>query len=384
MNVLILTPDRVGSTLLQRLITIYMTAHEYDKPVINLHELTNGIMKYYSPTFNQEVLGKPNPYAGQFWGYYQSLPEITELLNSVDHYKTSRLAHYHIKNRADTIADQVPFYNYLNNNFYIISARRDNLFEHALSWCIFNESKKLNVYSHQEKIDVFANIYKNKITIDTGILINYMFIYKDYIEWVDRHFTVNSYFKYDQDLSRIEDYILNLSIFNNQPKKKTWKEIFNIEFDEWNRCHYLLSDMSGIGKQLSSNQEKLQLTHESSQESAQLQLQSLAQNEITQSLTVADQKFLIKNGPDYVKTADAIQELVDHKVLVTPVPIKLQTMLEKKLLVKNFDECVEAYNRVMTDPHSLIKGLGTPYNPSEIDNMVTKEINQWHTTPRLT
>jgi len=382
MNVLILTPDRVGSTLLQRLLTIYMVAHEYDKPVINLHELTNGLMKYYSPIFNQEVLGKPNN--GKSWGYYQSLSEITELLDSTDHYKTSRLAHYHIKNRADTIADQVPFYNYLNDNFYIISARRDNLFEHALSWCIFNESKKLNVYSHQDKINTFANIYKNKITIDTSILINYMFKYKDYIEWTDRHFTVNSYFKYDQHLSQIEDYILNLSIFNNQPKKKTWKDIFDIEFAEWNRCHYLISDLSGIGKQLSNNQEKLQLTFDSTQTSSQSQLQSLSQSEIAKSLTVADQKFLLDNAPSYKKTSTAIQELVDHKVLTTPVPIKLQTMLEKKLLVKNFDECVEAYNRVMTDPYSLIKGLGVPYNPTDIDNIVTNEIGQWHTLPKLT
>jgi hypothetical protein len=382
MNVLILTPDRVGSTLLQRLITVYMTAHSYDKPVINLHELTNGLMKYYSPTFNQEVLGKPND--GKAWGYYQSLNEITELLNSVDHYKTSRLANYHIKNRADTIADQIPFYKYLNDNFYIISARRDNLFEHALSWCIYNESKRLNVYSHQQKIDTFSNIYKNKITINTGILINYMFIYKEYIEWVDRHFTVNSYFKYDQDLARIEDYILNLSIFNNQPQKKNWKEIFKIDFNDWNRCHYLISDISGIGKQLTNHQEKLQLTFDSTQPTTQLQLQSLSQAEITQSLTVADQKFLLDNAADYKRTSNAIQELVDHKVLTTPVPIKLQTMLEKKLLVKNFDECVEAYNKVMTDPHSLIKGLGTPYNPMDIDNIVTKEIGQWHTLPRLT
>jgi len=382
MNVLILTPDRVGSTLLQRLITIYMVAHEYDKPVINLHELTNGLMKYYSPTFNQEVLGKPHD--GKPWGYYQSLSEITELLNSTDHYKTARLAHYHIKGRADTIADQVPFYNYLNDNFYIISARRDNLFEHALSWCINLESKILNVYSHQDKINTFSNIYKNKITIDTGILINYIFKYKDYIEWTDRHFTVNSYFKYDQDLSQIEDYILNLSIFNNQPKKKTWKDIFEIEFAEWNRCHYLISDLSGIGKQLSNNHEKLQLTFDSTQTDSQLLLQSLSQPEIERSLTTTDQKFLLDNASNYKKTKDAIQELVDHKVLVTPVPIKLQTMLEKKLLVKNFDECVEAYNKVMTDPHSLIKGLGTTYSNTDIDNIVTNEINQWHTTPRLT
>lgn len=381
MNVLILTPDRVGSTLLQRLITIYMTAHEYNKPVINLHELTNGLMKYYSPTFNQEVLGKPND--GKPWGYYQSLNEIVELLNSVDHYKTSRLAHYHIKNRADTIADQIPFYKYLNDNFYIISARRDNLFEHALSWCIFNESKRLNVYSHQEKIDAFSNIYKNKITIDTGILINYIFRYKDYLDWTDRHFTINSYFKYDQDLAGIEDYILNLSIFNNQAQKKTWKDIFEINFNDWNRCHYLISDISGIGKQLPTNQEKLQLTYESKQPSDQLQLQSLSQSEITQSLTVADQKFLLSNASNYKKTKEAIQELVDHKILVTSVPIKLQTMLEKKLLVSNFNECVDAYNNVMTDPHSLINGLGKLYNSDDIDNILTNEINQWHTTAKL-
>ena len=94
--------------------------------------------------------------------------------------------------------------------------------------------------------------------------------------------------------------------------------------------------------------------------------------------------FLLDNASNYKKTSDAIKELVDHKVLVTPVPIKLQTMLEKKLLVKNFDECVEAYNKVMTDSHSLIKGLGAPYSHTEIDNIVTNEIGQWHTPPRLT
>ena len=50
MNILILTPDRVGSTLLQRVITIHMNNMKHDKitsPVVNLHELTNGIENYY-------------------------------------------------------------------------------------------------------------------------------------------------------------------------------------------------------------------------------------------------------------------------------------------------------------------------------------------------
>ena len=381
MNVLILTPDRVGSTLLQRLITVYMAAHEFDKPVINLHELSNGLMKYYSPVFNQEVLGKS---FNRPWGYYQSLEEITELLNSVDHYKTSRLAQYHIKNRADSIADQVPFYKYLNDNFYIICAQRNNLFEHALSWCIYTESKRLNVFSHQEKINVFADIYKNKITVDPERLINYMFIYKDYLEWVDRHFIVSSYFNYDKDLPRIEDYILDLSIFNNQTKKKTWKEIFNIEFNDWNKCHYLISDLSGIGQQLSHTDKTLQLPLGHAKTTTQLQLQSITQStDIIQSLTIEDQKFLIEKGPGYVEATNNIQELVDNKVLTTGVPIKLQTMLEKKLLVKNFDECVKAYNRVMTDPVSLLNGMAAPYARSDLDNIFQDELDRWHNIPKL-
>jgi hypothetical protein len=93
MNVLILTPDAVGSTLLQRLLTIYMQFYRYDHPVINLHELTNGLVKYHNTTFDQEVLGKKE---GQ-WGYYQSLEQIVDMLSSVDHYKTSRLAPIYFK-----------------------------------------------------------------------------------------------------------------------------------------------------------------------------------------------------------------------------------------------------------------------------------------------
>jgi hypothetical protein len=175
MNVLILTPDRVGSTLLQRLLTVYMLRREFGRPVINLHELTNGLIKYYNDLMNQEVLGKPN---SSGWGYFQSLPDIIDMLSSVDHYKTSRLAHYHLINRNDSLDDQLKFYEYLNTNFYIISCRRDNLFEHGLSWAIQAHSKKLNVYSPQEKINDFQKVRVKKIleelriTIKTLLLIN--------------------------------------------------------------------------------------------------------------------------------------------------------------------------------------------------------------------
>ena len=143
MNVLILTPDAVGSTLLQRMLTIYMQFHDFGRPVINLHELTNGLARYYSPEFNQELVSK---HALKTWGYHQSLEQVVEMLSSVDHYKTSRLAHYHLVRRGDSVEEQIPFYNYLNENFFVIACRRANVFEHALSMTLSTVTKKLNEY----------------------------------------------------------------------------------------------------------------------------------------------------------------------------------------------------------------------------------------------
>ena len=140
MNVLVLTPDAVGSTLIQRLLTIYMQLNQFDRPVINLHELSNGIMRYFSPEFNRELLGRSK----ESWGYHLSLEEIADLLRTTDHYKVARLAQYHIQARKDYINDQLNFYNYLDSNFYIIACRRRNVFEYALSQTINKITKRLN------------------------------------------------------------------------------------------------------------------------------------------------------------------------------------------------------------------------------------------------
>ena len=370
MNVLILTPDRVGSTLLQRLITVYMQAHDYGAPVINLHELTNGVIKYYSPVFNQEVLGKPN---GQSWGYFQSLAEITELLNSVDHYKTSRLAHYHIKNRQDTLAQQVPFYQYLNDNFFIISARRDSLFEHALSWCIQTRSKKLNVYSHQEKIDAFSEIYSNKIEMQPHVMVRYLNQYTEYLKWCDDHFNIGSYFYYDRDFHNLEQYVLSLPMFQGRTQQ-SWKNMFDIEFSDWNRCHYLLSDLSGIGHQLPS----VTLPQLENTVSSKMELQSLSRDEIATQLKQNHLAYIKSHTKNYLKTAQSIDQMVENKVLVTPVPIKLQTMLEKKLLFRNFDQLAKVYNDWVA--HT---GHGRPYVDDQQQSAMLAETHNWHGTLQL-
>jgi hypothetical protein len=374
MNVLILTPDRVGSTLLQRVITVYMQSHIYNRPVINLHELTNGLMKYYSPVFNQEVLGKPTD---RPWGYYQSLDEILEHLNSTDHYKTARLAHYHILNRQDSMANQVPFYQYLNDNFFIISAQRKNLLEHALSWCIQGHSKKLNVYTHQEKIDTFADIYQNRITVDVNVMITYLNKYVNYLNWVDNHFTVNSYYEYETHMPNIEEYILGLDIFGGQ-QTKSWHDTFGIEFRDWNRYHYLASDMSGISAQLPSP-DNLKITFDSQDQLDSVDLAPVFnKNAIHNSLSIGDKQFLKKHTDKYISSYKAINELVRHKIMVTGIPIKLQTMMEKRQLIRNFDQCAETYNQWVKQ-----NGIGDPYTTADIKKIALDEISTWHSMPRL-
>ena len=388
MNVLILTPDRVGSTLLQRLITIYLIQKKLDRPVINLHELSNGLEKYYNEVMKQEVLGKPK---GTDWGYYQSLPEIIDLLSSVDHFKTSRLAHYHLVNRKDSVNDQIKFYEYLNKNFFIISCRRQNLFEYALSWAINAHSKKLNVYNASEKIDTFKNIYQNGITVSQIGFENYLNNYVSYIEWTDTYFNVQSYFDYDKHIDNVEDYILNLD-FMKDATNHSWEDMFGQRFTDWNTCHRMLPNLVLHNRTDQETTKTISISTryipektwkqirgpdwpETWKDFGQFQLPVPIENEIKEMLgfqtvqvTDDEYQFLNNNMPAYNSTINNLEKLKEYGFLVTGVPIKLQSLHEKKQVIKNFDECIIWYNSWVAK-----NNFGTPYTDTELDLLAEKE-----------
>jgi hypothetical protein len=388
MNVLILTPDRVGSTLLQRVLTVYMLRREFDRPVINLHELTNGLVKYYNNTLNQEVLGKPE---GTQWGYHQSLDDIEQLLHSTDHYKTSRLAHYHIVNRKDTIGDQIKFYEYLNRNFYIISCRRRNLLEHALSWAIVGHSKKLNVYDANEKIDSFYDIYNHGVTVTEQGFKKYLTKYKEYIEWSDNYFHVQSYFNYEDHIDHLEDYILGLDFMKGH-NNNTWKDMFGQDWDQYNGCHRLLPNLM-LNKttngqplwlpdpivlqkwnDLRGNDWPLLPTEPVSNKLVELEVGEkfdVAELSKLHNHVIVDEpthKFLTKNLEPYQSTNRQLRGLVDTGMMVTGIPLKLQTLKEKQQVVKNFDQCVEWHNQWAHD-----NGFGDAYTSDQLTDMGSAE-----------
>lgn len=381
MNVLVLTPDRVGSSFLQRLITIYMNALSYDKNVINIHELVdNNLLEYFNPDLNQQAI--TFDYANDTGIHYRTLPDIVDLMDRTNHYKVARLTWFNLRQRLeDTESDRQKLYDYVNKNFYIISARRDNLFEYALSWAIAKQSHKMNVYSAQEKFDSFKNIYRDRLYVDPEIFITHLYHYREYCAWADRCFHVSSIFHYDRYINDMETYLLNLNIYNGQ-KPRTWKEMFGLDFDTWNRCHYLASDISGLGRQLDPAPDRLLLTY--SGDWTQLKIDQQTLDQVPVNLTKGDRDILQEHGRAYLDSLKEIDRLLDLKILPRGVPIKLQTFLEKRLLVKNFDQLVDCYNQVISDPSRSLLYQATPLLDNQvIDQSIEKDIRTWHVLPQL-
>lgn len=342
MNVLVLTPDRVGSTLLQRLITAYIVMNQNNDPLtINLHELTNGLTSYHNDTFNRTVLGKKDV----TWGYHQSLETVTNLLQTAGHDYTARLAHYHIKRRGDTLGQQLSFYQWLNENFYIVATRRQNLFEHAVSWAIVGHSKHLNVYNHESKYQTFKEINQG-IDIQPEVMYKYLQQYEEYLAWVDRHFEVNAWFEYERDLPNIEQFILNLDPFK-KTQKITWQERWDISFSDWNRMHYLLSLIK-----------------------------------FDREFSAEEKKFMADNVENYTRARIWLQDLQDAGIMVNGIPIKLHTLQEKADIVKNIDQCLLSYNG-WVNQHQPTWAI--PYRPETLQTAALLEHTAWRgpEAPRL-
>jgi hypothetical protein len=374
-----------------------MQFHQFDRPVINLHELTNGLAKYYSPEFNQELVSKQ---AVKNWGYYQSLEEVVELLSSVDHYKTSRLAHYHIRRRGDTVAQQVPFYQYLNENFYVIACRRSNVFEHALSMTLGKFTKKLNVYTAHEKIDTFYDIYQSGIELDPQAFEYQLNAYQDYIKWSNQYFDVNSYFNYEQDVPRIEQFILNLPLFSNQPELVTWEKNFGITFNAWNKMHYARSDLGSVMLESNNKIDRLVLDLPESvdyyQQKSPIDWPAITKSQDIDMLPATIKKqftqdYIRQEGifsllsqerqselsfakQGYVEAQKTIDQMIKLGIVIGGPPIKKQTLAEKAKIVKNFDQLTEIYNQWAVDNPAIANSLSV----NDVSYQVLQENQFWH------
>jgi len=79
-------------------------------------------------------------------------------------------------------------------------------------------------------------------------------------------------------------------------------------------------------------------------------------------------KFLQHSLPAYKNATAQINDMVNKGFMVTGVPIKLQSLKEKKSLIKNFDECVVWYNKWVE-----YSGIGKPYTDGDLTQLIEQE-----------
>ena len=58
--------------------------------------------------------------------------------------------------------------------------------------------------------------------------------------------------------------------------------------------------------------------------------------------------------------------------------------MEKRLLVSNFDECLEVYNRAVEDPMCALHDMRKALSLDDISKISEDEIKRWHNLPKLT
>lgn len=353
MNVLVLTPIAVGSTLLQRVLTLVMQEMNFSKPVINTHELTNGLITYHNPHFGMDVIGKPKP-KEEGWLTHLTLPQIVDMLSSVDHFKVSRVASVSLFQRNDSKEDLSTFYEYLNKNFFIIQCKRENIFEYALSWALRNATNQPSVYTPEQRIRKFSSIYENPIHVDTASIVKSLEDYNSYLSWCEEYFTVSSEFVYERDSIKIDDYISTLPFSDHHVP--SWKSIYGESFDNWNRLQYLQSDIP--------------LPH---QEQKLLGYDTFECNKNALIKGIANELII------HDSVNSSISEMVTNKIIPTRPPIKKHTLLEKIYLIKNLQECLDTYNQwIISRPH-----LGSAMNVQDLRDMVEKELGYWLPDPRI-
>ena len=286
-NYLILTPDGVGSTYLQRALTVYL--HSAGLDYWNTHELLNGL-----------DLLDGNLYKDFNLGYSQTIPEICELLQSTSNSLVSRIAQYHITRRLKEKKENYQqFYDACNKKFDKIFYCVRDPFEYALSWSIRLNTNILNVYSIKQRISVHGEDIKQ--TLDLEYFNRKLEQYSAYEYWAEDNFNITRAVNYDDNHQDVDSMMKELTGLDDSVEDR-----FGISLQDYSTIRYMTS------MYMQTKDKKYVCNREQAAGATQLK------------------KF--------------IQSMVPNK-LPTEIPVKMNTMQDKQKRVVNFNDAVEVYNK---------------------------------------
>ena len=295
MNFLILTPDGVGSTILQRLLTMTFSLENVN--AVNTHELTNRIL------LEDNIAVHDKRFIGSRWKqmYAQSLPEIESIIrqSSKDTNIISRVAKYHLDNRSEHLGESkelvTNFYKFLNAVYdKKIMCVRNNIFEYALSWSIRERSGILNVYDRDDKKKVFGIK-----SVQEDFFLKKCQQYIDYTYWIKDNFPDTIEISYEDMITNTDAVLEQLTGFKN-----TYKNSFKLELSKILKIEYETFNALMTNKKLT--------------------------------------KYTNKELGALVQYKRYTKKLVDENKIMNQ-PIKNTTLYDKRRQIKNFNNCLRKF-----------------------------------------
>jgi hypothetical protein len=255
-------------------------------------------------------------------------------------------------------------------------------------------TKKLNVYTDHEKIDTFYDMYQSAVPLDAQVFVNQLEAYRRYIEWSEQYFNIGCYFNYEKDVPELEKFILNLPVFSKCTEKITWDKNFGIDFNDFNRTHYALSDIGGLNFSNQYNNETDLIEYQTDALPEWPAVTTL--NDLNNLPTEIKQEFQLSRYRNsnwkvsflnqekqthvascfnaYQTAQETINQMINLGILISGPPIKKQTLADKKKIIKNFDQCIEIYNQWAIENPDIAKELSF----DDLSNQNKREETFWN------
>jgi hypothetical protein len=204
-------------------------------------------------------------------------------------------------------------------------------------------------------------------------------------------------------MDNLEQYILDLD-FMKGSSNNSWQDMFGQGFNQWNACHRILPNLPLHSRQgphaftVYNEAAKLKWSQLKGSDWPSFEmadsistLPTVIQKEIKEQFELTALKqtfnidavtynFLNTHITAYKETTNQISSLVKHGLLVTGVPIKLQSFKEKQMLINNFHQCVDWYNEWAVANNYALMSMSDVVNQADNEELAFDA----HLTTRLT
>ena len=301
MNILIITSDGVGSSIVQRFIAINLYLND-QKPLLT-HEMLNGGLVQ-----NDGIVQKD-------WNI-KFTRSLSDTVASIKHHGQKRsIVARHSKHvydqRNDSNEERQVFDKFLQEYFdrKVICMRR-NVFDQALSQAIRTQIKKTQgtdnalIFNAEQKKQVLSNRY-----VDEKVFVRKLEEYTSRIDWAKQKFPDAVEVYYEDAVTQTDKMLTNVTGYRDSFEQKfgaDYLTICKMEYDT-------------ILLQAGVNVEKP------------------SKHTIT----------AIKNFRAFNK------KLIDEGIISSHIPVKNTTLTDKQQLIKNFDDCLNIFHQ-FADKHPWV------------------------------